>query len=148
MWKRDEFEAITKRDYPINGALLDKEDKLFADLQAAVESCKPIKQDPNAQMKEKKDTKKKDSQEPKAGPKVSGRLILELPHTLQIVHLKHKTGRNLLVCNTHLYWHPRGANVRIIQAAVCLRLIERERVRNKYSIIFLQNHDTRLVVLF
>ena len=127
LWKRDEFDVIRKREYPINGALMDKEETLFADLQAAVEKCKPPKKDMNAQSNDKKD-KKKETTEPKTGPKVSGRLILELPHTLQVVHLKHKTGRDVIVANTHLYWHPRGANVRILQAAVCLRLIAREQV--------------------
>ena len=128
LWRKDEFEKVSQRDYPINGALLDKDDSLFADLQAAVESCKPMKQDPNAQMKEKPNQKKKEETgEPKAGPKVSGRLILQLPHTLQVVHLKHSTGNHVLVCNTHLYWHPRGANVRIMQVNVCLRLIQREK---------------------
>ena len=128
LWRKDEFEKVSQRDYPINGALLDKDDSLFADLQAAVESCKPMKQDPNAQMKEKPNQKKnEETGEPKAGPKVSGRLILQLPHTLQVVHLKHSTGNHVLVCNTHLYWHPRGANVRIMQVNVCLRLIQREK---------------------
>ena len=116
---------VTSREYPLNGPLIDDEE-LFADLKEAVHWCKPIKKDPNAQMKEKKE-KKDDKAEPKAGPKVSGRLILDLPHVLQVVHLRHKlTGKSLLVANTHLYWHPRGNNVRTIQAAVCLRLIARE----------------------
>ena len=129
MWKKDDFKKVSERDYPINGALLDKDDALFGDLQTAVESCKPIKQNPNAQIKGNENQKKKEeTSEPKAGPKVSGRLILQLPHTLQVVHLKHSTGNHVLVCNTHLYWHPRGANVRIIQVNVCLRLIQREKV--------------------
>merc|ERR1711970_1000625 len=40
-WKSDEFELKQKRDYPINGALLDKDESLFKDLQEAIESCKP-----------------------------------------------------------------------------------------------------------
>ena len=46
-WKSDEFELKQKRDYPLNGALLDKDETLFKDLQAAIESCKPIKKNPN-----------------------------------------------------------------------------------------------------
>jgi hypothetical protein len=46
-WKSDEFELKQKRDYPINGALLDKDESLFKDLQEAIESCKPIKKNPN-----------------------------------------------------------------------------------------------------
>jgi len=33
----------------------------------------------------------------------------------------------LLLVNTHLYWHPRGANVRIIQTEIITRLIRREK---------------------
>ena len=152
-WKVNEFELIQKREYPLNGALLDKEEELFSDLRAAINSCKPIKKNPNrttspkTAAKESNDDSNKEeekpafgekggtkqinpeSAEPKAGPKVSGRLIYELPHVLQVVSLKHKsTGQHVLVCNTHLYWHPRGSNVRLIQTNTCLRLIKREKV--------------------
>ena len=43
-------------------------------------------------------------------------------------HLKHKsTGKNVLLCNTHLYWHPKGGNIRAMQAEVIGRLILREK---------------------
>ena len=40
LWNQSDFELICKRDYPINGALLDKEDSLFHDIQQIIESCK------------------------------------------------------------------------------------------------------------
>lgn len=85
----------------------------------------PIKKDPNEKKINEnngaKGTEAKNA-EPKAGPKVSGRLILELPHVLQVVHLRHKpSGKRLIACNTHLYWHPRGSNVRMMQIHTSLR---------------------------
>ena len=84
-----------------------------------------IKKDPNEKKINEnngaKGTEAKNA-EPKAGPKVSGRLILELPHVLQVVHLRHKpSGKRLIACNTHLYWHPRGSNVRMMQIHTSLR---------------------------
>ena len=89
----------------------------------------PIKKDPNEQKKENEKNGAKSGEvknaEPKAGPKVSGRLIFELPHVLQVVHLKHKSsGKRMIACNTHLYWHPRGSNIRMMQIHTSLRYIE------------------------
>lgn len=39
-WNKSDLEVICKRDYPINGALLDKDDSLFHDLQKIIEGCK------------------------------------------------------------------------------------------------------------
>ena len=39
-WNQSDFEIICKRDYPINGALLDKDDSLFHDIQKIIEGCK------------------------------------------------------------------------------------------------------------
>jgi len=104
---------------------------LFHDIQKIIEGCKPIKKDPNEKKINEnngaKGTEAKNA-EPKAGPKVSGRLILELPHVLQVVHLRHKpSGKRLIACNTHLYWHPRGSNVRMMQIHTSLRLVKREK---------------------
>lgn len=91
LWNTNAFEKLSAREYPTAGPLLDKEDKLFTDLHEIVAKCKPIKKD-----EEKKEKSK------------SGQLILELPHMVQVIHLKHRaTKRHLLFCNTHLYWHPR-----------------------------------------
>ena len=100
--------------------------------------CQPIKMDPNEQKKENEKNGAKGAEaknsEPKSGPKVSGRLILELPHVLQVVHLKHKpSGKRLIACNTHLYWHPRGSNVRMMQIHTSLRCSAKKcDILNKY----------------
>ena len=33
-------------------------------------------------------------------------------------------GRSLLVCNTHLYFHPESDNIRLVQFSICLNYIE------------------------
>ncbi|MGH0152048.1 UNVERIFIED_CONTAM: hypothetical protein FKN15_073263, partial [Acipenser sinensis] len=47
--------------------------------------------------------------------------------TLQVIDLQcvKDPSRKLCVANTHLYWHPKGGYVRLIQMAVSLRHIER-----------------------
>ena len=69
-WKRAEFELIEKRDYPINGALLDKEDALFTDLQQAVLTCKPNKTPHSKETKITTENDTKEDQDEKQGKKV------------------------------------------------------------------------------
>ena len=44
--------------------------------------------------------------------------------------------------NTHLFWHPRGANIRMMQTAVIERLLKREKDRlekefgQKFAVVF------------
>ncbi|XP_068197005.1 2',5'-phosphodiesterase 12 [Antennarius striatus] len=49
--------------------------------------------------------------------------ILRRHTTLQVSVLKelNETGRLICVANTHLYWHPQGGNVRLVQMGVALR---------------------------
>ena len=113
LWRTRSFEKVKFNEYPINGALLDKEESLFDDLREVVMKCKPAKK--MADGKEVSNQK-------------SGQLILQLPHVLQAVTLRNKaTGKLLLLCNTHLFWHPRGSNTRAVQSMVISRLIKREQ---------------------
>ncbi|XP_068605153.1 2',5'-phosphodiesterase 12 [Brachionichthys hirsutus] len=47
--------------------------------------------------------------------------------TLQVSVLKalNETGRTVCVANTHLYWHPEGGNVRLVQMGVALQHLSR-----------------------
>ncbi|XP_077458479.1 2',5'-phosphodiesterase 12 isoform X2 [Stigmatopora argus] len=49
--------------------------------------------------------------------------ILKRSTALQVSILEdvHQAGRKVCVANTHLYWHPLGGNVRLVQMAVALR---------------------------
>ena len=117
LWRKKSFEKVRFSEYPINGALLDKDEKLFDDLRGVVMKCKPVKKAPDGKESEKE-----------KGNQKSGQLILQLPDVFQVLTLKNKaTGKTLLLCNTHLFWHPRGSNTRALQAMVISRLIKREQ---------------------
>ncbi|XP_061639803.1 2',5'-phosphodiesterase 12 [Phyllopteryx taeniolatus] len=49
--------------------------------------------------------------------------IVKRSTALQVSMLEdlHQAGRKVCVANTHLYWHPQGGNVRLVQMAVALR---------------------------
>ncbi|XP_077428937.1 2',5'-phosphodiesterase 12 [Vanacampus margaritifer] len=49
--------------------------------------------------------------------------IVKRSTALQVSVLEdlHQAGRKVCVANTHLYWHPQGGNVRLVQMAVALR---------------------------
>uniref|UniRef100_UPI0037E8CB34 2',5'-phosphodiesterase 12 n=1 Tax=Semicossyphus pulcher TaxID=241346 RepID=UPI0037E8CB34 len=49
--------------------------------------------------------------------------ILHRSTTLQVSVLEdlNKPGRKVCVANTHLYWHPKGGNVRLVQMGVALK---------------------------
>ncbi|CAJ1052012.1 '%2C5'-phosphodiesterase 12 [Xyrichtys novacula] len=49
--------------------------------------------------------------------------ILQRSTTLQVSVLEdlNKPGRKVCVANTHLYWHPKGGNVRLVQMGVALK---------------------------
>ena len=67
----------------------------------------------------------------------------EFSNHSELTHLKHKsTGNHLLLLNTHLFWHPRGANIRMMQMAVISRIVKREKDRlekefgKKFAVVF------------
>ncbi|XP_078101063.1 2',5'-phosphodiesterase 12 [Sander vitreus] len=49
--------------------------------------------------------------------------ILQRSTTLQVSVLEdlNKPGRKVCVANTHLYWHPKGGNIRLVQMGVALQ---------------------------
>ncbi|XP_034021063.1 2',5'-phosphodiesterase 12 [Thalassophryne amazonica] len=49
--------------------------------------------------------------------------ILQMSTSLQVSVLEdvNKPGRTVCVANTHLYWHPKGGNIRLIQMGVALQ---------------------------
>lgn len=49
--------------------------------------------------------------------------ILQRSTSLQVTFLEdlNKPGRKVCVANTHLYWHPKGGNVRLVQMGVALK---------------------------
>ncbi|KAG7494402.1 hypothetical protein JOB18_029796 [Solea senegalensis] len=53
--------------------------------------------------------------------------ILQRSTTLQVTLLEdlHKPDRKICVANTHLYWHPKGGNVRLVQMGVALKHLSR-----------------------
>ncbi|XP_049588935.1 2',5'-phosphodiesterase 12 [Syngnathus scovelli] len=53
--------------------------------------------------------------------------IVKRATALQVSVLEdlHRAGRKICVANTHLYWHPQGGNVRLVQMAVALRHLSR-----------------------
>uniref|UniRef100_A0A672GKZ8 2',5'-phosphodiesterase 12 n=1 Tax=Salarias fasciatus TaxID=181472 RepID=A0A672GKZ8_SALFA len=53
--------------------------------------------------------------------------IVQRSTSLQVSVLEdlNKPGRKLCVANTHLYWHPKGGNVRLVQMGVALRHLGR-----------------------
>ncbi|XP_047440007.1 2',5'-phosphodiesterase 12 [Mugil cephalus] len=53
--------------------------------------------------------------------------ILQRSTTLQATVLEdlNKPGRKVCVANTHLYWHPKGGNVRLVQMGVALQHLSR-----------------------
>ncbi|XP_005997827.1 2',5'-phosphodiesterase 12 [Latimeria chalumnae] len=52
--------------------------------------------------------------------------ILQRSTTLQVTVLQcgEDPSRKLCIANTHLYWHPKGGNIRLIQIAISLRHIQ------------------------
>lgn len=65
-------------------------------------------------------------------PRVKERLMT-LPTAFQALLLQpmDKQDRLLLVANTHLYYHPEGDHIRLLQAYMCIRLVE--QLLSEYS---------------
>lgn len=65
-------------------------------------------------------------------PRLKDRLM-SLPTAFQAVLLQpvEVQGRLLLVANTHLYYHPDADHIRLLQAYMCIRIIE--QLRSEYS---------------
>ena len=52
-------------------------------------------------------------------------LLHYISHFLQTAVLESvDTGKRVIVATTHLYFHPSANNIRLIQAAICVRYIE------------------------
>nr|XP_020655595.1 2',5'-phosphodiesterase 12 [Pogona vitticeps] len=90
-YRRDKFRLLSQHDIALNQALL--EDPLHEDLRGKLAS--------HAQVQEK---------------------VLQRSSVLQVSVLQSASdpSRKICVANTHLYWHPKGPNIRLIQTAISL----------------------------
>ncbi|XP_068019801.1 2',5'-phosphodiesterase 12 [Melanerpes formicivorus] len=94
-YRRDKFSLLTQHDIAFSEALLS--DPLHKDL------CDKLAKYPVVQEK-----------------------VLQRSSVLQVSVLQSTTdpSRKICVANTHLYWHPKGGNIRLIQIAVALSHIK------------------------
>ncbi|XP_072845711.2 2',5'-phosphodiesterase 12 [Pogona vitticeps] len=90
-YRRDKFRLLSQHDIALNQALL--EDPLHEDLRGKLAS--------HPQVQEK---------------------VLQRSSVLQVSVLQSASdpSRKICVANTHLYWHPKGPNIRLIQTAISL----------------------------
>ncbi|XP_062977361.1 2',5'-phosphodiesterase 12 [Elgaria multicarinata webbii] len=90
-YRRDKFSLLSQHDIALNQALL--EDPLHKELRDKLA--------PYPQVQEK---------------------VLQRSSVLQVSILQstNDPSRKICVANTHLYWHPKGGNIRLVQAAVAL----------------------------
>ncbi|XP_066471393.1 2',5'-phosphodiesterase 12 [Tiliqua scincoides] len=90
-YRRDKFRLLGQHDIALNQALL--ESPLHRELRDRLASC--------PQVQEK---------------------VQQRSSVLQVSVLQSTSEpfRKICVANTHLYWHPKGGNIRLIQAAVAL----------------------------
>ncbi|XP_054832025.1 2',5'-phosphodiesterase 12 [Eublepharis macularius] len=90
-YRRDKFSLLSQHDIALNQALL--EDPLHGELRDRLA--------PYPQVQEK---------------------VQQRSSALQVSVLQCRSdpSRKICVANTHLYWHPKGGNIRLIQAAVAL----------------------------
>nr|XP_056712557.1 2',5'-phosphodiesterase 12 [Euleptes europaea] len=94
-YRRDKFGLLSQHDIALNQALL--EDPLHKELRDQLA--------PYPQLQEK---------------------VQQRSSVLQVSVLQSTSdpSRKICVANTHLYWHPKGGNIRLIQAAVALSHIK------------------------
>ncbi|XP_053147144.1 2',5'-phosphodiesterase 12 [Hemicordylus capensis] len=90
-YRRDKFSLLSQHDIALNQALL--EDPLNKELRDKLA--------PYPQVQEK---------------------VHQRSSVLQVsvLHSTSDPSRKICIANTHLYWHPKGGNIRLIQAAVAL----------------------------
>lgn len=90
-YRRSRFSLLSSHDVTLSEAL--SSDSLHSDLLQKLSS--------NSELKEK---------------------VLQMSTSLQVSILQDllQPGRSLCVANTHLYWHPKGGNVRLVQMDVAL----------------------------
>ncbi|XP_044307180.1 2',5'-phosphodiesterase 12 [Varanus komodoensis] len=104
-YRRDKFSLLSQHDIALNQALL--EDPLHEELRDKL-ALYP-------QVQEK---------------------VLQRSSVLQVSILQstNDSSRKICVANTHLYWHPKGGNIRLIQAAIALSHI-RHVINDMYPAI-------------
>ncbi|XP_066526176.1 2',5'-phosphodiesterase 12 [Hoplias malabaricus] len=64
--------------------------------------------------------------------------VLQLSTTLQVTLLQSISDTSKTVCvgNTHLYWHPKGGNVRLVQIALALNHLKNITEENPGTLVF------------
>ncbi|KAI4887314.1 hypothetical protein NFI96_014692 [Prochilodus magdalenae] len=106
-YRRSKFKVIGQHDIMISEALMND----------AVHSMLLDKLDSNPTLKEK---------------------VVQRSTTLQVTVLQSLSDPSKTVCvgNTHLYWHPKGGNVRLIQMAVALNHLRRVSEQHPGTLLF------------
>ncbi|KAK9406179.1 2-phosphodiesterase 12 [Crotalus adamanteus] len=94
-YRRDKFSLLSQHDIAFNQALL--EDPLHRELRDKVATCPQVEES-----------------------------LLKRSSALQVSVLQSQndSSRKICVANTHLFWHPKGENIRLIQVAIALSHIK------------------------
>ncbi|KAG8128153.1 hypothetical protein E2320_015011 [Naja naja] len=94
-YRRDKFRLLSQHDIAFNQALL--EDPLQRELRDKVATCPQVEES-----------------------------LLKRSSALQVSVLQSQndSSRKICVANTHLFWHPKGENIRLIQVAIALSHIK------------------------
>nr|XP_003217760.3 PREDICTED: LOW QUALITY PROTEIN: 2',5'-phosphodiesterase 12 [Anolis carolinensis] len=90
-FRRDKLRLLTRHDVALHRALLD--DPAHSPLRHALDACPALRDK-----------------------------VLQRSSVLQVSVLQtiNDPSRQICVANTHLYWHPKGGNIRLIQIAIAL----------------------------
>ena len=75
-------------------------------------------------------------------PDLESVIRTKLGHVVQIAHLVDHSGNNLLVANTHLFYHPNATHIRVLQCFAVCHELAKERATHNDAFVFCGDFNT------